>query len=102
MGNPFRTYQINQPLDFTLVPLGNGTKFKYKDSSGSLGGIKTILFKVSTRKANLLSVSTIAMDLSAAERNDRHVEFEVSIGSYQSLDESLWIYDGKRLSVPKK
>jgi hypothetical protein len=85
----------------TLLPVGNGTKFKYKDSTGSLGGIKTALFKTSTKKPNQLKINTIAMDLSAADQTDHKVEFEVSIGSYQSLDETLWVYDGKRLSVPK-
>ncbi len=85
----------------TFTPVGNGTKFKYKDSTGSLGGIKTALFKTSTKKANQLKINTIAMDLSAADQSDHKVEFEVSIGAYQSVDDTLWVYDGKRLSVPK-
>jgi len=86
----------------TFLPVGNGTKFKFKDSTGSIGGIKTALFKTSTTKANQLKINTIAMDLSAADQGDHKVEFEVSIGAYQSLDETLWVFDGKRLSVPKK
>jgi hypothetical protein len=85
----------------TFVPVGNGSKFKYKDKTGSLGGVRTALFKTSTKKANQLKINTIAMDLSAADQSNHKVEFEVSIGSYQSLDETQWVYDGKRLSVPK-
>jgi hypothetical protein len=42
------------------------------------------------------------MDLSAADKSDHKVEFEVSIGAYQSLDKTQWLYDGKRLQVPRK
>jgi hypothetical protein len=29
------------------------------------------------------------------------VEMEIAIGSYQSVDKTVWEYDGKSLRVPK-
>jgi hypothetical protein len=43
----------------SFIAAGNGTKFKYKDSAGSLGGVKSALFKTSTKKANQLKINTI-------------------------------------------
>ncbi len=85
----------------TLIPVGNGTKFKYKDSTGALGGIKTALLKTSTTKQSELKITTVKMDLSAAEANNHDVEFEIASGSYQSIDKTPWEYDGKSLRIPK-
>ena len=85
----------------TFTPVGNGTKFKYKDPAGTIGGIKTALLKTSSKKANQLKISTITMDLSSADQSTHRVQMEISIGGYQSTDETTWEYDGKRLRVPK-
>jgi hypothetical protein len=85
----------------TLTPVGNGTKFKYKDREGTIAGIKTALLKTSTKKATRLKLITIGSDFSAADASSHQVEMEISIGGYQSTDRTLWEFDGKRLRVPK-
>jgi hypothetical protein len=85
----------------SFVASGNGTTFKYKDKDGTIGGIKTALLKTDPKKAGQLKISTTAIDMSAADKNTHQVEMEIAIGSYQSVDKTVWEYDGKSLRVPK-
>ena len=85
----------------SFVANSSGTKFKYKDKLGTIAGIKTAQLKTSTKKPNQLKINTIKTDFSTADATTHQVELDVSIGAFQSTDETLWEYDGKRLRVPK-
>ena len=82
---------------------GNGTTFKLKDPTGlAFGGIKTAVLKTKAGKPATLKLSTVKMDLAAADQSNHEVKWSIAIGSYTSTDETIWEYDGKSLAIPKK
>jgi hypothetical protein len=87
----------------SFVAAGNGTTFKLKDTTGQLyGGIKSATLKTKAGKPASLKLSTVKMDLAAADQTDHEVKWSIAIGSYTSTDETIWQYDGKSLAIPKK
>jgi len=90
-------YEVTIPAG-TMTNKGGG-KYELKDKAGTLGGLKTVTLKVPAKGVRQLTVQTVPMDLSHADRVAHMVEIDLSIGSYHAQHSRLWVIKGTKLQT---
>jgi uncharacterized protein DUF3604 len=81
----------------TLRQVG-ANRFTWSDSSGSLGGLRTL--RLQPRGTGVaLRLRTVPMDLAAADRTDHFVEVSLHAGTASLTTTQLWRAGGKSLAV---
>jgi len=80
---------VTIPAGTMAPPTTTPGRFTYKDKTGSLGGVTSL--SVNT-KTGALSLKTVPMDLSDADRVGHMVEFKLAVGSYHASHSRLWGY----------
>jgi hypothetical protein len=97
------TVSDNDEIYAATIPSGTmqektqGRKFIFKDKSGSLDGLKTVLFKVNGRGEGKLILKTIPLDLSNADQSDHMVNVKIQIGTYTASHTRLWQARGNQV-----
>lgn len=86
-------YEVTIPAG-TLQPRGN--RFVYSDPNGGLNGLKAATVTFTKRGEVRLSLRTVPLDLSNADRSDHMVHVTISIGDYEATHNRLWIATGQR------
>jgi len=89
-------YDVTIPAG-TMV--NKGGKYQLTDKTGALGGLKTVTLKVPTSGFKQLTLQTVPIDLSHADRADHFVEIDLRIGSYQATHSRLWVLKGSKLQT---
>jgi hypothetical protein len=76
------------------IPAGTlqrrGTLFRYIDPTGSLNGLKRATVRTTGSGEIIVSLKTIPMDLSSADRSQHMVHVQIDIGSYSATHHRLW------------
>ncbi|HXQ20519.1 MAG TPA: DUF3604 domain-containing protein [Candidatus Acidoferrales bacterium] len=85
------------------IPAGTmvhkGGTYQLMDKTGVLGGLKSVTLKVPTSGLKQLTLQTVPMDLSHADRANHFVEIDLSIGSYHATHSRLWVLKGTKLQT---
>ena len=86
------------------IPAGsweqNGNHFQYKDSAGSLNGLRRATVTFTTDGAIRVGLETIALDLSNADPSDHMVHTTIEIGSFKATHNRVWAARGARPAAP--
>jgi len=80
-------YDVTLPAG-TLEASGTG-KFRFKDKTGALSGVRKVTLKTGGKKASL-KMTIAGVDLSAADSSDHFVVTVVRLGDFSSEHSRLW------------
>ena len=76
----------------------NGVVWRYRDPSGSLAGLESLVLALgSERKPGRVKLKTARLDLSAVGSDDRDVEVELALGGHAVDDVRGWL--GRRRAL---
>ena len=89
----------NDTIYDVTLPAGTVQNGVYEDATGSLGGVKKVTFAQTGSGPATLTLETVPLVLSRAERGDHMIEVEVRIGTYTATQPRLWTLSGNTLGT---
>jgi hypothetical protein len=88
------------------IPAGTmqqkGSRYVYRDRSGSLNGLKRASASFNSKGEVRLALQTIPMDLSNADPSDHMVHVTLRIGEYEVTHNRLWKAVGNRFVASRR
>jgi len=83
----------------TLVEKKPGLSYAYADPSGSIGGIKKAKLTITKQGTGTLSLQTVGLNLSHAEKSDHRVAVRLVSDTYDQTDSRFWELSKGRLKA---